>query len=99
MANEYDVVSAQMVKQFVDVCGVPLQRLVLGEVIGGQVRVSAADMVEKDGSEPGAECRCHAAPHGLITAEPMRKDHRRVAFAGDPDIVSFPQIHASFIAF
>ena len=61
------------------VVGVSLKRAVLRAVVGGQIRVAAADQIEEDDAVPRRVRRREEPPHVLIAAEAVREEHRRRA--------------------
>ena len=88
MPDEDDVVQVECLDDVDDVGGVPLQGGVLLRVVGGEVRAARADVVEGDDAMTFGERWRDVAPHGLVTPEPVREQHRlSVLHPGRHDVV------------
>ncbi len=93
MTDEDRRSGGELIQQFVDVVRISVQRVVLRAVVGRQVGLAAADVVEAQSAEPLLEGRCQQAPHVLVAAEAMGEDHRDRLFTGDLYVVARSDVH------
>lgn len=75
MADEDHRAAGERIEDLEQVVGIALQAGVLVAAVGGQVGAAAADQVEGDDAEAVLVGRREEAPHGLVAAESMCKDH------------------------
>ena len=65
----------QFTSDFHEVVGIAVKRSILRRIVGAEIRLSGANMIEENRSELAAELRLDEAPHVLIAAETMGKHH------------------------
>ena len=83
---------AELAADLDDVVGISVERCILRRVVGGEIGLPGADMVEQHGPEIRLEGRRDEAPHVLIAAEAMGEDHRRLARPSHLDVVSLQNV-------
>ncbi len=76
MADEHDIAQVELAADVEHVGGVAVQRAVAMPVVGREVGLAGADIVEQDDAEAVLERRPDVAPHDLVAAEAVREDHR-----------------------
>src|SRR5579872_6475294 len=89
MTYEHRILEAELGADFDYVVGVAGEARIFGPVVGRQVGVARADVVENNCHEVFFERGGHEPPHVLVTAEAMREDHCAIAGAANVDVVPF----------
>ena len=91
--DEDDVGELQLAADLDDVGGVAAQRGVLLRVVGREVGVAGADVVEEHDAVVDGEVRGDEPPHRLVAAEAVREQHRP-ARGDSPEAHAVPLDHA-----
>ena len=94
VADEDHLLQIELAADFEHVGRVALERAVPGPVVGGQVRLASANVVEEDDPVLVLEGGRDEPPHVLVAAEAVGENHRPPRFAaGQLDVVSAQSLH------
>ena len=75
MAHEHRAFEIELARDFDDVYGIAVECCVFAGIVRRQVRTACADVIEEDRPEVALEDGRDEAPHVLIAAEAVSKDH------------------------
>ena len=99
MPDEHHILQVQLPAQLENVLRVTVKAGVPLRVVGRHVGLTGTDMVEYHHPEPVLERRRDVTPHVLITAEPVREQHRlTINRTGQRDVMTAHHIHSRSLA-